>query len=86
VPVTIVGFDVTPEQGANIIAIPSLGTPVLEILGQGTTAVDRSCPDGDRAIWGRMTAMAHSCRGARRRRHRRPALEPDKIYFPRTGG
>jgi pilus assembly protein CpaB len=44
VPVTIVGFDVTPEQGANIIAIPSLGTPVLEILGQGTTAVNPKLP------------------------------------------
>jgi pilus assembly protein CpaB len=44
VPVTIVGFDVTPEQGANIIAIPSLGTPVLEILGAGTKAVNPNLP------------------------------------------
>jgi pilus assembly protein CpaB len=44
VPVAIVGFDVSAEEGAKIVALPGAGTPVLEILGEGTKAVNPRLP------------------------------------------
>lgn len=42
VPPLIVGFDVTPQQGRDIIGIEAAGQPVLELLGKGTVAI--GCP------------------------------------------
>jgi pilus assembly protein CpaB len=40
VPVTIVGFDVTAREGKDLLRIESYGQPVLELLGEGTQAVE----------------------------------------------
>jgi pilus assembly protein CpaB len=38
VAVTIVGFDVDPQTGVDLIDIPNYGTPVLELLGRNAEA------------------------------------------------
>jgi pilus assembly protein CpaB len=40
VPVTIVGFEVTPEDAAKLIAIETYGQPVLELLGKEARGAD----------------------------------------------
>jgi pilus assembly protein CpaB len=42
VPVTIVGFEVSPEDAARLIAIETYGQPVLELLGKDAQGVQPS--------------------------------------------